>query len=49
MRSMNLDKGMILEGIEFRKAVSLTAEFKLKTMIYTVYDYNIFYYLWNTE
>ena len=44
MRLMNLNKGMILEGIDFRKAVSLTSEFKFKTMIYTVYDYNILYY-----
>lgn len=44
MRLMSLDEGIILEGIEFRKAVSITSEFKLKTMIYTVCDYNSFFF-----
>ena len=38
---MSLDIDEILEGIRFREAVSLTAEFKWKTMTYTVLDYNI--------
>jgi len=42
---MDLDKDEILEGIRFREAVSLTSEFKWKTMIYTVLDYIIYYIL----
>ena len=38
---MSLDIDEILEGIRFREAVSLTVEFKWKTMTYTVLDYNI--------
>ena len=38
---MSLDIDEILEGIRFREAVSLTAEFKWKTMMLTVLDYNI--------
>ena len=38
---MSLDIDESLDGIRFREAVSLTAEFKWKTMTYTVLDYNI--------